>query len=90
LREATEVASPHAPAIISRTPQALDIDRFGLYCPMPIVKTARAIKHLLAEEEPTYSACDVCGYVVDGDIPEKCPVCGNPKKVFYEVSCKYD
>ncbi|MHB8894416.1 MAG: rubrerythrin family protein [Candidatus Geothermincolia bacterium] len=50
----------------------------------------KALEHLLAEEEPTYYVCDVCGYVVDGEVPEKCPVCGSPSKVFYEVTCKYD
>lgn len=50
----------------------------------------KALEHLLAEEEPTYYVCDICGYVADGTIPETCPVCGNPAKVFYEVTCKYD
>ena len=51
---------------------------------------AIALEHLLAEEEPTYYVCDVCGYVADGTVPDKCPVCGSPAKVFYEVTCKYD
>ncbi len=50
----------------------------------------KALEHLLAGEEPTYYVCDVCGYVADGAVPEKCPVCGNPPEVFYEVTCKYD
>jgi len=50
----------------------------------------KALEHLMAEEEPKYYVCDVCGYVADGEVPEKCPVCGNPAKVFYEVTCKYD
>jgi rubrerythrin len=48
----------------------------------------KALEHLLAEEEPTYYVCDVCGYVADGEVPDKCPVCGNPSDVFYEVTCK--
>ncbi|MBU1670738.1 MAG: rubrerythrin family protein [Actinobacteria bacterium] len=44
----------------------------------------KALEHLLAEEETTYYICDVCGYVADGSIPEKCPVCGSDAKVFYE------
>ena len=51
---------------------------------------SKALEHLLAEEEPTYYVCDVCGYVADGTVPEKCPVCGSPAKVFYPVTCKYD
>lgn len=45
----------------------------------------KALEHLLAEEEPTYFICSVCGYVSDGKIPEKCPVCGSPSRVFYET-----
>jgi rubrerythrin len=32
-----------------------------------------------------YYICDVCGYVVDGAIPDKCPVCGSDAKVFFEA-----
>lgn len=45
----------------------------------------RALTHLLEEEITSYYICDVCGYVSDGTIPEKCPVCGSPAKVFFEV-----
>jgi rubrerythrin len=45
-----------------------------------------ALEHLLAEEEPAYYICDVCGYVADGSIPDKCPVCGSDAKVFHEVT----
>jgi rubrerythrin len=44
----------------------------------------KALEHLLAEETPAYYICEVCGYVTDGDVPEKCPVCGSPAKVFFE------
>ena len=44
-----------------------------------------ALEHLLAEQEPTYYICEVCGYVADGKIPDKCPVCGSPAKVFFET-----
>lgn len=26
--------------------------------------------------------CSVCGYTVEGDAPEKCPICGTPKEKF--------
>ncbi len=26
--------------------------------------------------------CSVCGYTVEGDIPEKCPICGAPREKF--------
>ncbi len=45
----------------------------------------KALEHMLTEEEPTYYICDVCGYVADGSIPDKCPVCGSPADVFFEV-----
>ena len=45
----------------------------------------KALEHLLAEEEPTYYICGLCGYISDGKIPENCPVCGSPASVFYET-----
>ncbi len=44
----------------------------------------KALEHLLAEEEPTYYICAVCGFVSDGKIPDKCPVCGSPSQAFFE------
>lgn len=33
--------------------------------------------------------CGVCGFIaIDGAAPEKCPVCGAPKKAFEEVDVK--
>jgi rubrerythrin len=29
--------------------------------------------------------CPVCGYTVDGDVPDRCPVCNVPGKRFFEV-----
>lgn len=29
--------------------------------------------------------CPVCGYTVEGDIPDKCPVCGALKKAFKKI-----
>ncbi|MBU4490652.1 MAG: rubrerythrin family protein [Actinobacteria bacterium] len=46
----------------------------------------KALEHMLAEEEPTYYVCDVCGYVADGSIPDACPACGSPAEVFFESS----
>ncbi|MCD6285073.1 MAG: rubrerythrin family protein [Anaerolineae bacterium] len=28
--------------------------------------------------------CPVCGYTVEGDTPDKCPVCGAQRKLFKE------
>jgi rubrerythrin len=30
--------------------------------------------------------CSVCGYTVEGDAPDKCPVCGAKKDRFFEVT----
>ena len=46
----------------------------------------KALEHMLAEEEPTYYVCEVCGYVADGAVPDVCPACGSPAKVFFEAS----
>jgi rubrerythrin len=37
-----------------------------------------------AEEKPIY-VCQVCGYTVEGEAPDKCPVCGALKKMFKPV-----
>ncbi|MDD5591110.1 MAG: rubrerythrin family protein [Dehalococcoidales bacterium] len=31
--------------------------------------------------EPFY-VCQYCGYTVEGEAPEKCPICGAPRKMF--------
>ena len=36
-------------------------------------------------EVKTYHVCQVCGYTVEGDAPDKCPVCGSPSKSFKKV-----
>ena len=36
------------------------------------------------KDEP-YFVCQGCGYTVGGEAPEKCPVCGAPRKVFKRV-----
>ena len=46
------------------------------------LKTLQAGKDLPAA--PIY-VCDVCGYTVAGEAPDKCPVCGAKKERFFEV-----
>ena len=36
------------------------------------------------KDEP-YFVCQGCGYTVGGEAPEKCPVCGAPRKMFKQV-----
>jgi rubrerythrin len=33
------------------------------------------------DEKPFY-VCQYCGNTVEGEAPEKCPVCGAPKRMF--------
>jgi rubrerythrin len=32
-----------------------------------------------------YYVCQVCGYTVEGEAPEKCPICGAPRSRFKKV-----
>jgi len=41
-----------------------------------------AMTHMLEERETTYYICPICGYISDGTVPEKCPVCGTAGKQF--------
>lgn len=36
-------------------------------------------------EEKAMYVCQVCGYTVEGEAPEKCPVCGAPLKMFKRI-----
>jgi rubrerythrin len=35
-------------------------------------------------EKPIY-VCQVCGNTVEGEAPDKCPICGAPKKMFKRI-----
>jgi rubrerythrin len=37
------------------------------------------------EAVPLNWACTVCGYHVEGEVPEKCPDCGADKEDFEEI-----
>jgi rubrerythrin len=41
------------------------------------------VKETAAPE--TFYVCQVCGNTVEGDAPDRCPVCGAPKKMFKAV-----
>jgi rubrerythrin len=45
----------------------------------------QALGCLLREEPCTYYVCDVCGYVVEGEPPEECPICGAGRDRFARV-----
>jgi rubrerythrin len=41
-----------------------------------------AMNHLQEGREAAYHVCTVCGYVVDGLLPENCPICGALREKF--------
>ncbi|MGN1356599.1 MAG: rubredoxin-like domain-containing protein, partial [Succinivibrionaceae bacterium] len=42
-------------------------------------------------DKETIYVCPICGYVMAGDnIPERCPVCGGPKRQYEEFQVKND
>lgn len=45
----------------------------------------RAIYHVIKNEVKAYHICQVCGYVTDQKIPDKCPICGAPKEKFMTI-----
>lgn len=46
----------------------------------------RAIYHVIKDDVQSYHVCQVCGYVTDKRIPDKCPVCGAPKEKFKTIN----
>ena len=44
-----------------------------------------AIDHMIEERETNYHVCQVCGYVVDGQPPDNCPICNAPRDKFAQV-----
>lgn len=87
----TKIAQVHYSDLIARAEEAGDENTARMFTWARDVEDVhaklyeKALEHLLAEEDPTYYICEVCGYVTDGSIPEKCPVCGSPAKVFFEA-----
>ena len=45
----------------------------------------RAIYHVIKDIVKAYHVCQVCGYVTDKKIPDKCPICGVPKEKFKSI-----
>lgn len=44
----------------------------------------KVLGHMMEEREATYYVCGVCGFVSDGVLPEKCPICGAKNEQFVE------
>jgi rubrerythrin len=45
----------------------------------------RAIYQVIKDKVKAYHVCQVCGYVTDKKLPDKCPVCGAPKEKFKTI-----
>jgi rubrerythrin len=45
-----------------------------------------AIYHVIRDEIKAYHVCQVCGYVTDMAIPDRCPICGAPKEKFKTIT----
>jgi rubrerythrin len=45
----------------------------------------KALENLGRNEEVDYYVCQVCGNTVEGEAPDKCPICGAPKKMFNKI-----
>lgn len=45
----------------------------------------KVLDNLGKNEEVAYYLCDICGNTVEGEAPDKCPVCGAPKNKFKKI-----
>lgn len=45
----------------------------------------KALDHFIAQRSTEYYVCSVCGYTVEREPPEKCPICGAAKIKFEKV-----
>lgn len=45
----------------------------------------KALDNLEKSEDVAIHVCSVCGYTVEGDAPDECPVCKAKKQAFFEV-----
>jgi rubrerythrin len=45
----------------------------------------KAMDNMESKQETNYYVCQVCGMTVEGEAPDKCPVCGAPKGSFNKI-----
>ena len=48
-------------------------------------KAISALKSSKELEQVDYYVCSVCGNTVEGNAPQKCPICGSPRERFSKV-----
>lgn len=76
IKEADEEDNPHAARIFGYS-RDVEQGHAKLY--------DKALKHMISDVDTDYYVCGVCGYVSDGVLPDKCPICGAPKEKFRRV-----
>ncbi len=76
LKKATQEDDSRAIRIFSQTRDVED-SHAKLY--------KEAMNHMLEDRETTYYICDLCGFISDGILPDKCPVCGAKKEKFKKL-----
>lgn len=87
----TRIASVHYSQFIAQAENAGDENAARMFTWSRDVEDVharlyeKALEHMLAEEDPEYYICDVCGYVADGGVPDVCPVCGSKAEVFFQA-----
>ena len=79
VREA-EAEGNNAATISFKNAMAVEEIHHGLYS-----QAAEALKQGKDLPEASILVCQVCGNTVLGEAPEKCPICGAPRKRFEEV-----
>jgi rubrerythrin len=47
-------------------------------------KAIDTLKNKKPMEKVDYYVCGVCGNTVEGEAPDKCPICGSPKEKFFK------
>jgi rubrerythrin len=45
----------------------------------------KALDNLGSNETTDYYVCQICGNTVEGEPPDKCPICASPKKMFIKI-----
>ncbi len=76
IRDAEEEGEKTAALVFS---QARDAETFHMKL------YERALYHVIKDITKAYHVCQVCGYVTDGKIPDKCPVCGASSEKFKTI-----
>lgn len=45
----------------------------------------KALENLDKNFDTEFFVCQVCGFTIESEAPEKCPVCGSPKEAFKKI-----